>query len=198
MALSIVTDVTAEPVSIEDQKAHLRIDTDDDDAYIADCIKAARLWIEGQTKRAIMDQTWSYTIDYHWPTVAGAHRIDLPLNPVPQTTSPSTTIITYVDADGASQTLAETQYTLVGRTHGSYIVPAYNITWPTVRHVPNAITVQFKAGASSNVPHDLKRAVMILAGHLYENREPVIIGTSAAPMPYSVETLISPYRRAAF
>lgn len=191
MALTLVTDVTSEPVSLDDQKAHLRMDGDDDDAYIASCITAARQWVEGQTKRAIMPQTWDYSIDYHWPFKYGTNRIELPLNPVAAQTSPSTVSITYVDSDGATQTLAQTQYTLVGRTHGSYIVPAYNVTWPTIRHVPDAITVRFQAG-SSTVPQELHRAIMVLAGHYYENRE------TTEGAPDAVEALISPHRKATF
>lgn len=201
MALRLVTDVTAEPVSVIEQKEHLRIDDDYEDAYIAAAITAARTWVEGQTKRAIMDQTWAHDIDYDWPMKAGQQRIDLPLNPVPVQTSPSTVVITYTDADNAAQTLAQTQYIVVGRTHGSYIVPEYDVEWPTVRRIPNAITVQFQAGDSDNIPGDLKHAIMLLAGHYYENREAVIKGGYnfvVMPAPFSVESLVSPYRRATF
>ncbi len=192
MALSLVTDVTAEPVTLDEQKLHLRIDTDDDDSYISSCIVAARHWIEGQTKRAIMDQTWDYGIDYAWPVKFGTHRIDFPLNPVAAQGSPETISITYVDDDGASQTLATSQYTIAARRHGSYIVPAFNITWPSVRWVPDAITVQFVAGDSDNIPQELHRAVMILAGHYHEKRE------TAIEAPAAVEALISPFRKATF
>ena len=194
MSLSLVTDVTEEPVSLDEEKAHLRLDTDDDDAYLAGCIAAARVWVEGQTKRAILPQTWDYTVDYDWPEKDGWHRIELPLNPVKAITgtSPEVFSITYTDTDGATQTLAQSQYTLVSRTHCSYIVPAYNVTWPTVRCVPNAITVRFVAGDADNVPQELHRAIMILAGYYYENRE---TGKGA---PDAVEALISPFRRVAF
>lgn len=195
MALSLVTAPVSEPVTLANQKLHLRIDTADDDTYIAICIKAARQWIEGQTKHVIMAQTWDYGIDYGWPTKYGFHRIDLPLNPVPAQTSPSTVIITYVDDDGATQTLAQTQYILAGRLHGSYIVPAFDVTWPTVRNVPDAITVRFLAGSNTSptlIPQELHQAIMILAGHYYENRE------TAMDAPESVEALISPFRAANF
>ena len=81
MGLALVTDVTEEPVSLDEQKAHLRLDTADDDAYLAGCITAARVWVEGQTKRAILPQTWDYTIDCGWPVEDGIYRINLPLNP---------------------------------------------------------------------------------------------------------------------
>lgn len=190
MGLSLVTDVTEEPVSLDEAKAHLRLDTDDDDAYLAGCISAARIWVEGQTKRAILPQTWDYTIDGGWPYQDGFHRIVLPLNPVKSIagTSPEVFSITYVDENGATQTLAQSQYTLVSRTHGSYIKPAYGITWPSVRDVPNAVTVRFVAGDADNIPQELHRAIMILACQYYEYRE---TGSGA---PHAVEALVSTYR----
>jgi len=195
MALSLVTAPVSEPVTLAQQKLHMRVDTSDDDTYINLCITAARQWIEGQTHLAMVAQTWNYYIDGGWPTRCGLHRIDLPLNPVPAQTSPSTVVITYVDGDGATQTLAQTQYTLVGRRYGSYIVPAYGVSWPSVRNVPNAITVRFLAGNNASpvaFPQELHQAVMILAGHYYENRE------TAIGAPKAVEALISPFRTATF
>lgn len=190
MALTLVTDVTEEPVSLDEEKAHLRLDTDDDDAYLAGCISAARIWVEGQTHRAILPQTWDYTIDYDWPQYGGYDRIVLPLRPVKAiaATSPEVFSITYVDSNGVTQTLAQSQYTLA---KSGYIVPAYNVTWPEVRCVPDAITVRFVAGDADNIPQELHRAIMILAGQYYEYRE------TGAGAPKAVEALISPYRRAA-
>jgi len=188
MALTLVTAATAEPITLDELKEHLRLDTDHDDAYVNSCITAARHYIEGQTHHVIMQQTWSYTIDYHWPERFGSRRIDFPTNPVTAQTSPSTTTITYVDTNGVSQTLAQTQYTVLGRRHGSYIVPAYEITWPEVRHVPDAITVQYQSGyATTAVPQELHRAMLILAAHYYENRE-------VGDLPAVIEALVSPFR----
>jgi uncharacterized phiE125 gp8 family phage protein len=191
MSLSLVTEPTEEPVTVDEQKEHMRIDADDnhDDAFIYTCIVAARTWIEGQTRRCMKSQTWDYSIDCGWPRVGGMPRITLPLNPVKAIgdTSPEVFSITYVDTDGATQTLATSQYTLVSRRYGSYIVPSYNVTWPDVRNVPNAITVRFVAG-ESNVPEPLNMATMVLATHYYENRE------TAAKAPEAVESVVSAYR----
>jgi uncharacterized phiE125 gp8 family phage protein len=167
-------------------KSHLRLDGGDDDAYVSKCLKAARQWIEGQVKRSIMAKTYDYNIDYAWPYKHGGIRIDFPVNPVTSVTS-----ITYVDSDGASQTLAADQYTVVAREFNSYIVAAYNVSLPDVRWVPNAITVRFISGATT-AEEDIKHAVKVLAAHYYENRE-VSSGT-----PMAVEALISPYRKVTF
>lgn len=187
MALTLVTDVAGEPVTLDEQKAHLRLDISDDDGYLSRCITSARTFVEGQTKRAIMPKTYDYKIDYGFPWKYGTQRIDLPLNPVT-----SVTTITYVDSTGSSQTLASNQYTLAARTHDSFIVPAYGVTWPDVRGVPDAVTVRFVVGDITNIPEELHRAIMILAAHYYEVRE------TGAGAPDAVEALISPYRKATF
>lgn len=193
MALSLVTAPSSEPVSLNEQKTHLRIDGDEDDAYIAACIVAARTWIEGQTHRAMVTQTWDYGIDYNWPLRDGFRRIDFPLNPVADQTSPETITITYVDTNGTSQSLASTQFKLANRAHNSYIVPAYDVEWPDIRSQPDAITVRFVAGSTvALTPIDLKQAVMILAAQFYEERD---MATKASTV---VEALISPYRQVAF
>ena len=188
MSLTLVTGPSSEPITLEEAKAQLRLDTDEDDALVVRLIKAARTWVEGQTKKALKAQTWDQTIDWQWPFKDSIPWITLEKNPVQSVTS-----ITYVDGSSPNPTLAASDYIAVSREHHSYITPAYGVTWPTLRYVPEAITVRFVAGYSE-VPEPLKHAIAMLVAHWYENREPVIVGTSAANIPLAVEAMISPYR----
>ena len=191
MSLTLVTAPTTEPLSLTEAKAQLRLDSDADDRLIQLLITAAREWVEGQTKRALVSQVWDQTMDGNWPWKHGGPRIELEKNPVISIGS-----ITYATGASPNPTLAASQYTSVTRNHGSYIVPAYGITWPTVRSVPEAVTVRFTAGYTT-VPKPLVHAIAMLVTHWYENRE--VIETQARQInmvPYSVEALISPYRRA--
>jgi len=186
MGLTLVTDITSDPVSLDEVKDHLRLDIDEDDAYVSGCISAARQWVEGQTKRSLMPATYDYKIDYGWPWARGDYRIELPLSPVTAVSS-----VKYIDDQGAEQTLASSQYTAVLRKYHSFIVPAYNVALPVIRNVPEAITVRFTVGDADEIPQPLHRAVMVLAGAFYEDREGMGI-------PEAVEALVSPYRRSAF
>lgn len=38
-------------------------------------------------------------------------------------------------------------------------------------------------------------AVLLIGGHLFENREAVVTGTIATSLPFAVESLLAPYRR---
>lgn len=189
--LELVTGPTTEPVTLTEAKAQLRLDIADDDGLLAGYLMAARHFIETQTKRDLVTKTWDYSIGYHWPRRFAnetfyRYMIRLPVNPVQSVTS-----VTYVDDNGATQTLASNQYTVSASDSYSSIVPAYNVTWPTVRRIPSAITVRFVSGYV-DCPPPLKAAVLLLAGHFYENRE-AVSGKTMSEMPFSVDALIGPY-----
>lgn len=198
MPLKVVTGPTQEPVTIEEAKQHMRIEVAADDAMVAAFVMAAREWVEGQTKKVLMTTTYDYYIDWDWPVVGGYTQIQFPVNPVQSVTS-----ISYVDDNGATQTLAANKYQTVARDESSYIEPAYNVDWPSVRCQPNTITVRFTAGylddsvspAVANVPWPLRAAVLMMAAHLYENREATTL-RNIKEAPMAVETLITPYRDA--
>lgn len=48
------------------------------------------------------------------------------------------------------------------------------------------------------VPASLSQAVLMLAAHWYENREAVIVGVTAMPMPLGVREIVREYREWSF
>lgn len=208
MGLSLVTGPTEEPVSLAEAKAHCRIDSTDDDGLLAGYILAARKYCEGDTRRAFLTQTWDYTIDYQWPyinkgvtfangqTYYGSpyqyHQIILPFGNLQSVTS-----VTYIDQDGATQTLDTSQYTVKSDETSGLINENYGITWPYTRYVIGAITVRFVAGwLPAQFPDDLRMAMLMLIGTWYENRESVVLGRSEVPtvLPMATEAILSSYR----
>lgn len=196
MGLTLVTPPTIDPISLSEAKAHLRVAIADDDGLIAGYILAAREHIENETRRAFLTQTWDYTIDYCWPCerVGGSYkrRIVLPRPPVQSVTS-----ITYIDLNGATQTLAANQYKLAKADTGEWFIePAYGVTWPSVRNEMAAVTVRFVAGYGANpgdVPEPLRQAILLLIGHFYENRE-AVGAANLIELPFAVASLVFPYR----
>lgn len=187
MSLTLVTAPTTEPLSLAAAKSQLRMDEDEDDALIRSLITAARQWVEGQTHRALVSQIWDQSIDGNWPWKYGRPCIELEKNPILSVDS-----ITYVSGASPEPTLGTSLYTAVTRNNGSYVVPAYGQTWPSVLCVPNAITVRFTAGYAT-VPQPLVHAITMLVAHWYENRE-VIAMKEPYVVPFTIEALISPYR----
>jgi uncharacterized phiE125 gp8 family phage protein len=54
------------------------------------------------------------------------------------------------------------------------------------------IRISYTAGLT-DVPDDMKQAVLMLISHWYENREAVIVGTISAEVSLGVNQLLSPY-----
>ncbi len=208
MGISVVSGPTEEPVTLSEAKSHCRVDSTDDDGLIAGYILAARKHIEGEIHRPICSRLYEFTADYGWPHRNGCLRIELPFPPLQAVRS-----VTYVDSNGAEQTLAANQYTAMTNRPRGEIVPSYDATWPSVRGVVEAVTVRFIAGytdftdtttspnvsvTGEGVPDDLRHALLMLVGHFYENRETIVIGQAPTELPMSVEALISGYRAHSF
>jgi uncharacterized phiE125 gp8 family phage protein len=195
-----VTGPTLEPVTLAEAKSHSRIDSSADDADVAAYLITARESVERACSLAMMSQTWDLLIDNTWPKVVDPKslcaelRIEVPLAPLISVAS-----ITYVDTSGSTQTLASNQYrvlrTGLHNTRG-VIVPAFGVSWPSVRWQLEAITVRFVAGFGTNpgdVPQPIRHAITLLAAHYFENREPVNVGNIVTPIPMSVAALLSDY-----
>ena len=43
-------------------------------------------------------------------------------------------------------------------------------------------------------PQEIKQGILLLAGHFFEVREPIVIGTSVMTVPFTVEALLMPWR----
>ena len=137
MALKLITASTALAVTLAEAKAHLRVDSSDEDTLITAMITSATETAEQITGRAIMPQTWELTLD--------AFPDALELTRVPAV---SVTSIKYFDVAGVQQTLASNAYALdAADDFGfAYIVPAYDTGWPVTRDQINAVAVQYVAG----------------------------------------------------
>lgn len=188
VAYKLKTAPTVEPVTLEEAKLHLKIDSDTtDDTLITALISAARQSAENYTGRAFVNQTWECTMEA-FPDD------DIVLRPAPLS---SITSIIYKDGDGTNQTLSTSVYEA-----NPYSIPGaaclkYSQSWPTAREIQNSITVTFVAGygsAASSVPAPIKSAILLLIGHLYEHRESVNVGVTASEMPQGACFLLDPYR----
>jgi uncharacterized phiE125 gp8 family phage protein len=166
-------------------KTHLRVTTDLEDTLLSTLITAARRGVEAHTERALVSQTWTLKLDA-FPDV-----ICVPMPPLSSVSS-----ITYIDTAGDSQTLASSVYTTDTDSEPGRIFLAEDQSWPTTNARRQAVTVTFVAGygAATAVPEDIKAAILLTVGHLYANREAVVVGTIASELPMGVRSLLSPLR----
>lgn len=179
MGLKVTVPPVEEPVSVADQKAHMRVDGADEDALIAAQIVAARDLAEARICGRLITQTLEWTLDGFRP------RLELPVHPVQSITS-----ITYVDLEGVTQTLAPALYKTDLDTKPALIVPAYLQRWPCTRREPGAVTVTFVAGfgAAADVPFGIVAAVKLIAAHLHAAR-----GDGEGGLPATADALLRPH-----
>jgi uncharacterized phiE125 gp8 family phage protein len=164
MSLKLITAASALAVSLSEAKAHLRVDSSDEDTLITAMITSATETAEQITGRAIMPQTWELTLD--------AFPAALELTRVP---AASVTSIKYFDAAGVQQSLASNAYALDNADDFgfAYIVPAFGTEWPATRDQINAVAVQYVAGYANAaaVPEPIRSWIKLQIAAMYENRE---------------------------
>lgn len=199
MSLTLISAPAVEPLFLAEVKNHLRVEEDqlEDDALIVALMETARTYFEGRhgiLNQALITQTWEWTLDC-FPRYA-TMPMRVPLPPLQSVSS-----ITYVDTAGDTSTWSASNYRVDTASQPGRITPAYGEIYPSARNVTNAITVRFVAGYGSSwndVPKPLRQAMLMLVAHLYEHREPVVVGSTPAELPHGLNALVAPYRRAWF
>ena len=188
MSFKLITRPAVEPITVQEARDHLRVDSTQEDALISELISAARQYIEESTRRPLITQSWTYYAD----CFAG----DIELKPNLQ----SVVTVKYLDADGNQQTLSAANYAADLAALVGVIYPAYRLDWPSARYVTNSIEIEFVAGygLAADVPAPIKQAALLLIGHFYQNRESVMVGVNAVETPMAVDMLLSPYKVISF
>jgi uncharacterized phiE125 gp8 family phage protein len=188
MALVLTAAPAAEPISLAEVKAHLRVDAGDEDGLLSALIVAARTFIERTLGVALITQGWSYFLDF-WPR-AGC--ITLPIQPVQAVGA-----VKVHDGGGGSVTLDTASYAVDVLSDPARLVLTGALP-PAPSRALNAFEVAFTGGygdEAGDVPGPIAQALKLLVAHWFERREPVVLESSAQEVPTMVAALLSPYRR---
>lgn len=189
MALKLMAAPAVEPVTLEEAKAQLRIDGDEEDALLATLITVARLHIERSLDRCLITQSWAWYLDA-WPR---ALHIALPMAPVQAVTA-----ITTFAVDDAESAFDADDYFVDADGEPARVVLRGALAWPTPGRRANGIKVAFTAGygdTGGDVPAPLRQALLMLVAHWQERREPVALDAAPLEVPATVAALLAPYRR---
>lgn len=200
----LITDPSVEPVSVDDLKAHSRVTLNDEDAVIAGYISAAREYIEGQTGRALAIQTREASFDeflarhrspHHRPVhgfinqmMPGYIRqfndvIHLGLSPLISVES-----VKYLDEYGVEQVLDQSNYIANVRSEPGTIQPAIGKQWPATASIVDSVRVTYVCGYETP-PAILRQAILFLAAHWYEQRQPLNSG-NVSEIPHTLASII--------
>lgn len=178
---------SATPVSSTEAKLHCRVDHSTEDAIFTRLIEVARRQCEQISGWAYITRTYTAQLDC-WPRGGCIELLYPPLQ--------SVTSIKYFDEDGMEHTFASSNYIVDTHSTPGRIVLAKDATWPDENLRPGgAITITFVAGfgdEASDVPDQYKQAMLLLIGHLYENRESVVVqqGIGLVQVPQAVDWLL--------
>lgn len=174
----------AEPLSLADLKAFLRVEGTEEDGLVQSVAAAARAHLEAMTGRAFVTQGWRIRRDA-WPA---AGRMTLPIGPVA-----SLEAVTVETADGAVNVPLDRF-----RVDGAALPPRLgwqpgSVPAPAVPLAGIAIDVAVGFGTPAEVPPALVQAVRLLAAYWFDNRSLVTVGHEVAVMPRTVSDLVAPF-----
>jgi uncharacterized phiE125 gp8 family phage protein len=177
MAYKIITPAAA-VIDLPTVKAHLRVDHAFDDSLISAYLFAAMEYAQHYTGVAIGEQEVEVALD-GFPCGA----ISLPLAPASSIVS-----ITYVDEAATEQTLATTAYALDNYGLSHWAMSAAGSDWPATYEAANVVRVRYMAG-SEGISRAVKAAILLIVGHLYENRQEAT-DKKLASVPLGVNALL--------
>lgn len=188
MMLTEETPVPQAALPVEEMKDHLRMGSgfaDDglQDGLIETCLRASLAAIEGRIGKMLFQRRFLWVLDC-WRDDEQA----LPVAPVSSLVS-----VTLVDAVGGEVAVVPAAYRLVKDLHRPRLAGKGG-SLPTIPG-EGAAKVVFDAGfgaAWTDIPVDLRQAVLLLAGEFYEHRHDD--GAQAAGLPFGVVTLIERWR----
>ncbi len=185
MNYRLVTGPSTEPLTYAEAKAYLRLNDDSEQSLVTSLISAARGIVEGQTWRPLISQVWATQLDF-----SEVNTSVIRINKAPVI---SIDTVTYYDSNNALQTLSASNWE--SDIYGSPARVRLK-TPPIVYERMNALQVNFTAGYANAaaVPNDIKSALYMIIGHLYENRQDVVTGTQVNEIPMASRYLLEPYR----
>ncbi|GAB1363708.1 hypothetical protein MASR1M32_29440 [Rhodobacter sp.] len=190
MMLTELTAVPGAALPVAALRDHLRMGAgfalpEGQDTLLESQLRAAIAAIEGRIAKALLRRRFRWVAS-HWRDPA---EVALPLAPVSEIVS-----VALVDAAGGSTVLAAGAWRLIVDAHRPRLAGKGGAL-PTVPTDGRAV-VEFDAGfgpASTDVPADLRQAVLLLAAEFYEHRHDD--GSSGTGFPPGVGTLIERWRQ---
>lgn len=193
--LKLVYRSTTPAVSLTEMKAHLRReDTDEDDTLIERYTQAATQYVENWTGLCLVDTTWDYFFSYPDGEDPYGRFVTIPKGPL-------------IDVEGVFyRDTAEGEFSgytvsYVDPPSRSRIYLSATGSWPTTDTAILPGRIRFRAGfvdqsspsdlSANEVPEDIKAAIQLYVGSLYDRREETTQGSKA---PWGCEQLLRMWR----
>lgn len=183
--VKVTTPPVNKPITLQELKDHLRITSNDEDAYLTMLLDVAIDSAEQYTGRKFITQELTQLMDYApaaepwWDGVVEGPAIfatalprtyDLMWPPLQSVTE----IATY-DRDGSRSVFLASKYWVSANDPNIWgrITLKHGETWPTALRRVDSLETVFKAGYGDNasdVPVAIRQGILVMAAYLYENR----------------------------
>lgn len=186
---TIVTPPATIPITLAEAKKQARIYHDSDDDQINMMIESATAIVEQYLQRKLITQTWKMFLD-SFPSEIKVLFGDLQ----------SVTHVKYTDSDEVQSTFDSSKYLVDTDSEPGRIILKTNETWPTdVLSPKNPIEIQFVTGygdSSTNIPQDIRNAILWLVSYLYNYRHGVVTNNkmNIESLPFDWRSMLYPYR----
>jgi uncharacterized phiE125 gp8 family phage protein len=183
----LTTPPAAEPLTLAEARAHLRIGHNDEDALVSTLITAARWHVEAATGLRLITQAWSVFAD-NWP----ADRVlQLPLAPLIAVTD----LKVYGDDDVAAA-IDPAHYMVDRVSRPARLLLRPDRVWARPGRLANGIEVALTCGfgpEGTSVPPPLCEAMLKLLAHWFAHRGD---DEGTRHVPPAVAALLAAYRGA--
>ena len=187
MGLAITGTSTTRVVSELDVRKHLQLDLIDygegGTALIESQIDVATAFIEQECGITLPARDYRCTLD----GFPAGRTIELPRPPLDEIYE-----VRYLTPAGDTATLPASAYLVdaTGKPGRLFLRPGFE--WPKTLDVPACVTIEFAAGHET-LPPMLRHAVLMLVGHLYENRE-ATSDRRVNDVPMAVQSILAMHR----
>lgn len=185
MTYAMLSPPAAEPLTLAETKAHLRLDGGEEDALILSLIAVAREHLERETGLCLIERPMRLYRD-GWPETGPLPILHGPVK--------SVMAVTVYDGNGDAAQMAIEGHRLDGASHPARL-------WLVIRPAPgaalNGIEIDFIAGfgpTGAQVPDALKRALLMHVALMFAFRGAVAADSQPVAVPDGYERLVAPFR----
>ena len=157
MQLFLKTPPATEPLTLEEVKTYLRLQSDEEDGFLHTLIASARAYVEGETGRALIKQKWLMEIKPPYPS----------LSPLVKGTGKS------LEIDLPCPPLLEVETIKVGKNDVPFTTVESKIKLPLFAW-DKELSITYWAGygeTCESIPPSLKMAVLMATRFFYDNQK---------------------------
>lgn len=191
MSYTVITPATLEALTVQEVKDYLRVDSAAEDTLLGVLIKASTEMAESYLGRFLLTTVIEEFYDFFPVYKTGVDPFHGDRNIIFLSRGPvqSVASVKYIDGNGDEQTVTASDYRTDLVSEPSRIMP--NEGWLGTKDTVNAVIIRYTCGytQASDVPANIKMAMLLMIGEMYEKRM-----DSVHRLPTASEYLLNPYR----